>query len=130
MIKQQLFIEKYDWHLTVLYKANKDISTVVEALWFIKCPYGIATQAIQTIIAKRNNGFCFTNNLIKSTLIGISETDSDEQLVNTVAHEVKHMQSHICSYYNIDERSEEAAYLIGDTVEELYKVFKYELEQS
>ena len=45
-------------------------------------------------------------------------------------HEVKHMQSHICSYYNIDERSEEAAYLIGDTVEELYKVFKYELEQS
>ena len=38
--------------------------------------------------------------------------------------------SHICEYYGISEKSEEAAYLIGDLVEELYTVFKYELGKS
>ena len=128
MIKQELFIDKYNWHLTILYNANNDLSTVAEELWLIQCPSKIAIHAIREVIVKKNNGFCFTNNRLKSTLICIAEADSDEEFINTIAHEVKHLQSHICSYYKIDEKSEEAAYLVGDTVEELYKVFKHELE--
>jgi len=33
--------------------------------------------------------------------------------MNTIVHEAKHVQSHICEYYNVPEDSEEAAYLIG-----------------
>ena len=45
------------------------------------------------------------------------------QFVNTAIHEAKHVQSHVCSYYNIDEDSEEAAYLIGYIVQRMYKMF-------
>lgn len=80
------------------------------------------------MFARRISGFCYTNDDIKTTLICIAETNSNEDFINTVAHEIKHLQSHICSYYGIDETSEEAAYLIGNITEELYRVFKYELE--
>lgn len=129
MIKQELNIDKYDWHLTVLYKANQDLSAVADELWALRCPAKQAFQAIK-VVTKINTGFCYTNDTFKATLICVAETDSDEEFVNTVVHEVKHMQSHICSYYGISEKGEEAAYLIGDTVEELYKVFRHELEQS
>jgi hypothetical protein len=33
--------------------------------------------------------------------------------MSTLVHELKHVQSHICEYYNVSESGEEAAYLIG-----------------
>lgn len=130
VIEQHIYIDKYDWHLTVLYNANRDISAVAEALWSMKCSSKIALYILENSLTSKNSGFCFTNTVIKATLICISESESDEELLNTVVHEAKHLQSHICSYYNIDESGEEAAYMIGDIVEKLYNVFKYELEQS
>lgn len=129
MIRQYLFIDKYDWRLTVLYNANRDLSIVAEELLKIKCPSDIAVSAIKNIVGI-NNGFCFTNDLLKATLVGIAETDSDEELINTIAHEVSHVKSHICTYYKIDEKSEEAAYLMGDILEKLFKIFKYELGRT
>lgn len=49
---------------------------------------------------------------------------SQEQFLNTIVHEAKHVQSHICKYYEVDEDSEQAAYLIGYTVQNMHKVFK------
>jgi hypothetical protein len=44
--------------------------------------------------------------------------------MNTIVHEAKHVQSHICRYYNVEEDSEEAAYLIGYIVQNMHKVFR------
>lgn len=129
MIEQRLVVKGYDWHLTVLYNANRDLATVAGELWRIGCPSRTAIQAIGTI-SRRNNGFCFTNDAKRRTLVCVAEADSDEEFVNTIVHEAKHLQSHICEYYGIPENGEEAAYLIGDIVEKLYNTFKYELEQS
>lgn len=128
MIWQYVFIKDYDWRLVVLYNANLDLAATADALWHTRCPSHIAVKAIREMFARRISGFCYTNDDIKTTLICIAETDSNEDFINTVAHEIKHLQSHICSYYGIDETSEEAAYLIGNITEELYRVFKYELE--
>lgn len=49
---------------------------------------------------------------------------SQEQFLNTIVHEAKHVQSHICKYYEVDEDSEQAAYLIGYIVQNMHKVFK------
>jgi hypothetical protein len=130
LIRQEIYIGKYDWHVTVLYNANLDLAAVAEELWRLGCTSDIALRAIGETITKRNNGFCYTSDRLKSTLICIAETDSDEELINTIVHEAKHLQSHICDYYGIAENGEEAAYLIGDSVEKLYNTFKYELEQS
>lgn len=50
-----------------------------------------------------------------------SQTTSEEQFLNTVVHEIKHLQSHICRYYNVDEDSEEAAYLTGYIAQKMHK---------
>lgn len=128
MIRQELEIEKYDWHLTVLYKANQNLAAVADELWHLYCLAKLALQAI-SVITHINTGFCYTNDFLKATLICVAEADSDEEFVNTTVHETRHLQSHICSYYGISEKGEEAAYLLGDTFTELYKVFKYELDK-
>ena len=58
-------------------------------------------------------------------IVGISPTTSQEQLLNTIVHEAKHVQSHICKYYDVKEDSEDAAYLIGYLVQQMHKVFRY-----
>lgn len=55
--------------------------------------------------------------------MGIGIADSKEQFINTIVHEIKHLQSHICEYYNVSEKGEQAAYLIGYIAMKMFKVF-------
>lgn len=66
----------------------------------------------------------YSNTELKTSLVCISDTTSDAQFLNTVVHESKHVQSHICSYYGIDEDSEEAAYLIGHIIQRMHRMLK------
>lgn len=75
-------------------------------------------------LGKKNTGFTYTDfNRLKS-VVGISKATSQAQFFNTLVHEAKHVQSHICRYYNVDEDSEEAAYLIGYLIQQMHKTFK------
>lgn len=60
-----------------------------------------------------NKGFTYSNLNLCASVVGISEASSKAEFYSTVTHEFKHVQSHICDYFNINEDSEEAAYLIG-----------------
>lgn len=75
-------------------------------------------------LGEPNTGFTQTDFNKRRSIVGISKTTSKEQLINTIVHEAKHIQSHICRYYNIDEDSEQAAYLIGYIVQKMYLKFK------
>lgn len=76
-------------------------------------------------LGQDNAGFTYTEQSKRISIVGIGKTSSKEQLINTIAHEAKHVQSHICSYYNIKEDGENAAYLLGYIVERMYKIFKH-----
>ena len=71
-----------------------------------------------------NSGFTHTNFNKKLSIVAIGKTDSKKQSLNTIVHEAKHVQSHICMYYDIPEDSEDAAYLIGYLVMIMYTKFK------
>lgn len=129
MIKQYVYINQYDWHVTIIYNANRDLSAVAEELWYAECPSYIARHALSKVIVKKNSGICFTNDKLHASIICVTEADSAYELINTIVHEIKHLQSHICSYYGISEKGEEAAYLSGNIVEEFYEVFRYELDK-
>lgn len=58
------------------------------------------------------------------SIVCVGTATDVEQFVSTVIHEAKHVQSHICSYYDIDERSETAAYLIGHIIQRMYRFFE------
>jgi Zn-dependent peptidase ImmA (M78 family) len=48
------------------------------------------------------------------SVIFISEGTSDEEWFDSVMHELKHVVEHISEYYDLDPRSEAAAYLQGE----------------
>jgi hypothetical protein len=64
-------------------------------------------------LTKENTGFTFSNSEYKMSIICIGPSSDVSQFVNTAIHEAKHVQSHVCAYYKIEEDSEDAAYLIG-----------------
>ena len=86
--------------------------------------YWKITIAYNVWLGERDTGFTYTDFDKKKSIVGISLTTSQEQFFNTLVHEAKHVQSHICMYYNVAEDSEAAAYLIGYIIQKMYKVFK------
>ena len=85
--------------------------------WHIIIVYNVYLGQIDT-------GFTHTNYNKKLTIVGIGKSSSKEEFINTIAHEAKHIQSHICQYYNVDEDSEDAAYLMGYLIMKMYNKFK------
>lgn len=96
MIRQDIDIEGY-WTIIVIYDA----------------PLG-----------RKDVGFTYTTPSRRTSIVGIAPTSTQEQLLNTIVHEAKHVQSHICEYYNVPEDGEQAAYLIGYIVQNMHRVFK------
>lgn len=90
----------------------------VDGYWKIIVLYNV-------YLGNKNTGFTHTDFKKKRSIIGISPTTNQEQFFNTLVHESKHAQSHICKYYDIEEDSEDAAYLIGFIIQQMHKVFKY-----
>lgn len=75
-------------------------------------------------LGKPDRGFTHTDFNKRISIIGISDFSSKEELLDTITHEVKHLVSHICKYYNVNEDSEDASYLTGYVIKKMYKVFK------
>jgi hypothetical protein len=96
MIRQDIDIEGY-WKVIVVYNA---------------------------FLGNEDTGFTYTDSTKRLSIVGISPTSSQEELLNTIVHEAKHVQSHICEYYNVPEDGEQAAYLIGYIVQKMHRVFK------
>lgn len=94
---------------------RQDIS--VNGYWDIIVCYEI-------YLGQDNAGFTHTDFKKKQSIVGIGVTNSKAQLINTIIHEAKHVQSHICRYYNVPEDGEQAAYLIGYIVMRMYNSFK------
>ena len=87
--------------------------------------YWTITILYNVWLGERDTGFTHTNFDKKRSIVGISLTTSKDQFFNTLSHEIKHVQSHICMYYNVKEDSEAAAYLIGYIIQKMYKCFKH-----
>ena len=90
----------------------------INGYWYIIVCYNVN-------LGKLNSGFTHTKFNKRLSIVGIGITDSKEEFINTIAHEAKHVQSHICQYYNVNENSEQAAYLMGYLIERMYNKFKY-----
>ena len=69
-------------------------------------------------------GFTKTDFSKKTSVIAIGVASTTKSYINTIAHEAKHLQSHICRYYKVPEDGEQASYLIGYIVGKMFEVFK------
>lgn len=125
MIIQRFLLKDYDWKVAVLYNVTfKDVNIVHTILKEICNNDKIVYRSTRYIErGKLNTGFIYSNFNIKSSVIVIGEAESKQEFINTIAHEANHLQSHIATVFNINEKGEEVCYLIGNIVERMYKVF-------
>ena len=123
MIAQYIQLGKREWNVLVYYWVDQnDYVEVSDSLRQLDCPEEYIKNAFK-VLKKKNAGFTFSNSDYKMSIVCIGHSSTVDQFVNTAIHEAKHVQSHICSYYQIDEDSERAAYLIGHLVQRMYKMF-------
>lgn len=123
MAAQYIQLRKYGWNVLVYYNVNQDgFAEIEDALRQIECPKQDIRLAFK-VLGKLNTGFTFSNTDYMMSVVCIGKATDVSEFVNTTIHEAKHVQSHICSYYDIDESGEPAAYLIGYLVARMYKFF-------
>lgn len=125
MIKQLFRIDKYDWKVVVLYEIDyRDTDYVIDTLKMMDAPDYIIRNAYKNVSdGNYNTGFIYSDYDEKRSIIVISKTTSNKELIDTIVHEANHLQSHIATVFNLDEKGEEVCYLIGNIVKTMYKVF-------
>ena len=124
MISQYIRIGKDKWNLLVYYNADiDDAEELIDSLRQLKCPEEDIESAIE-VLNYENTGFTYTNTDYKMSIVCIGKASNINQFVSTTIHEAKHVQSHICAYYEVEENTEEAAYLIGYIVKQMYRMLR------
>lgn len=126
MIKQHFYLKKYNWDVTVLYNVDEyDVEYIKQLLSEICDDYGTIQDGVKYIRnGDYNSGFIYSNFDTKCSIIVIGKATSNAEFLNTIGHEANHLQSHIASKYNLNEKGEEVSYLMGDIIQKMSKVFK------
>ena len=125
MIRQYIELGDNGWQVYIYYNVNKsNIDEVKDALIDLNCPDYYIVKSTRTLSTGINTGMTYSDIDQKVSLVCIGRASSAEQFVNTVIHEAKHVQSHICLYYGIDEDGEQAAYLMGYIAQRMYRMLQ------
>lgn len=100
-----------------------NIEYILDELYKVRCTYKQATEAYKTIYKKEKDiGFTYANYFTQSSVMFIGKPSSFDQLLNTIAHESRHLQQYIADYYGIDQNSEDVCYLLGNLVQKIYQI--------
>lgn len=117
MIAQGFDLGDKDWYVEAYYNVytDEDIVKIQDILSIFGCD-----QDIYDLMSRPNTGYTFTNFKKKSTIILVSHTQSPEQMYDTIQHELKHVVEHISEYYDVNPKSETAAYLQGEIARQMF----------
>ena len=129
MIAQYIQLGDRNWNILIYYNVQpEDFIEVADSLEQLDCPREDLKMALRTL-QRKNTGFTFSNEDYRMSIVCIGRASNIGQFINTTIHEAKHVQSHICAYYGIEEDSEDAAYLIGHLVHRMYEMLEKIIKQ-
>lgn len=122
---QEFTIPKYKWNVAVYYYTNSyDIETIISKMKEMGAKRVYLEDARENMEQDRlNTGICYSSPS-KHSIVVIAKTSSPDEFMNSLAHEQKHLCSHIEQFYHIDSNSEEAAYLAGDVAKLMFPIAK------
>lgn len=126
MVKQTIYIEKFGWLVhAYFHKSRYDVDEIMEKLWDLQCDSTTAKRAYENLINDRlNMGLCYSNYKNKESVLVIGKTSSSSEFLNSLVHELTHLQSHVCKVFNLDPLGEDIAYFTGDLSREMYDNIK------
>lgn len=119
MIRRAVSIPRVGWRVDIFYDVHPcDADYIIEHLWQLGCPerhLDRAEHLLKSGVA--NEGLTYSNPYERKSLIVVGHADSPLTLVNTLLHEVDHLQVAICRADGLRLDGEDAAYLMGDITE-------------
>lgn len=115
MIKQEIYLEKYDWNVIVCHVANQEeVDEAMDLLSSIDCKGQPLLDAYDHISTDYSNkGLTYTNVSKKTSVVLICKSTSEGEYINSLTHEIFHVVAHICNHLGIDMQGEEPCYLMG-----------------
>lgn len=115
MIRQDIYLEKYDWNVMVCHVSNKEeAEEAIDLLISIGCKGNPLMEAYDHISSdKTNRGLTYTNVIERISVVIIGKATSDGEYINSISHELFHVVAHICKHLGIDMQGEEPCYLMG-----------------
>lgn len=122
MMIQEFTLDKYDWHVKVYYAVDSYYADeILDDLIEIGCEGEQLTRAKRNLWSGNlDTGLTFSNKNKKTSVIVIGLASTPKQYANSIAHEVRHLESSISEVYGIDTSSEEVCYLTGEIHEQMW----------
>lgn len=116
MIRDEIIIEQFDWHVYVYMAAAKDdaqeILAKLDEIGIRASEYMRAERHLQRAV--RDSGMTYSNPDARTSVVVISHATSVAETVNTFSHELRHLVDDIAAACGITVSGEEVAYLTGD----------------
>lgn len=130
MIQHIFNIPRYKWTVLACYDVREtDEGKILDILQAAKCPLYQLKEIVNNIEdGMEDNGFTYSNLKEKISVVAIGYGSSNEEIMNTLAHEARHVEQHISDVYEIDTHEEERYYLIGKLMKTMYSKFRYILD--
>lgn len=126
MIRTDLYIDRYDWDIRALFDVEaRDLPYVSQCLREVHATPDILAR-VREIIRPDNYNYGITRSCAtcRKTLIVIGRTTSIGELINSIAHEIRHLVDDIASVNGMALKGEEVGYLTGFVADKLTKGIK------
>lgn len=112
MTKHYIDIVK-KWAVILAYDVDvADLDELASWLDALGCSRKDREKAIRIALGV-NSGFTYSNSDLRMSLVVVSDATDNSQWWDTLVHEVDHVQSAICDYYDVPLGSEAAAWTQG-----------------
>lgn len=99
----------------------------VDEMAAIMDSFGLSRNNIRKsmrILFGENTGMTISRDDLRMSVIFVGEATSVEQFADTIAHEIDHIQSAICEYYDVPYGSEDAAWTQGYIARQIMSAIK------
>lgn len=117
MIRDEIIIEQYDWHVYVyMAAANDDAQEILAKLDEIgirASEYMRAERHLQKAF-RNDTGMTYSNLDTRTSVMVIGRSTTVEETVNTFSHELRHLGDDLAEACGIPHHGEEIAYITGD----------------
>ena len=116
MLRQRIYIPRYDWTVVVFYDADKwDADRILGEIYDLGIDEDTIRQAASNLYdGIKDTGLTYTNARERTTIIVLSRTSSKAEFANSWVHEIGHCSKHIALAYGLDCNGEEVNYLSGE----------------
>lgn len=124
MIRQDVYLERWDWYVMVYYAVDTYyMDEILEELEMIGCTYA---DEIEEDLTQHpyNNGLTYSNMRRRVSLIVIGLTETPDEFQNTYDHEKGHLAMHIAEEDRMDVFGEEFQYLTGEIGKQTFPIAK------